>query len=371
MLDVLVDISALLDLVFLFQTRHRRNRQVASSAAAAFEALLIYDNPGLDSVSYNILSNANASSRFLKYYCDENVVAAIEQFFELRAFCRQIDHPLDASQFYERAVILLEECLTTISDTTDLRAYELYDYLPYHLGEDPTAIECQLTDAAVSDLDSLAMRGGNSSIVSRLSRCLADRGHPKRAAWVLPLWRLFYYQALQQDMALHILPHVAKTTLAFGCEAETVAHRRLLDYCTESFRTRYRKRARELFGGDIVTLSIPAFADQLLRKFRTWNELTVTIRQLRNSQAMTDYRRALGLLMLELETASTLNQERVGPAYQQFIDSASQLAIALGTGKAFRTVRIALPFSTPATEVNSKNRFILAHNAFLAIPPGG
>lgn len=373
MRNVLIDTSVLLDLVLLYQQRHRRNRSVASSAAAAVEALILYEKPLVEGASFNGILEAGTDSRFLRFYCDDQAETALEQFAGLRTFCEVLNlSSMEIVALHQRAASALEDSLAMIDDPDDLRAYELYDYLPYHLGEDPTAIECRLTNACVADLElvDLGAQSGWKEWLDRTAACLKERRHPTRAAWALPLIRLYYYDALQEMKSVHFIPHATKSTIAFGREAQTVAYRRLLDYCTDEFRSTYVTYARENLGGLMLVLPIPAFADTLLGRIRRWTDLVSAISQFRESTGAVGYRNELRALMERLEEAPALEDVRpeLEGIYQRLESSCREWGSQLGIGDQRRRVRVALPFIVaPEAPVGVANVFMLVHDLFSAI----
>lgn len=356
MTDVLIDTSTIWDLVLYFQQRHRRNRSIASSAAAAIESLLIYDRPLIESSSLTSPNGINDDSRFLRFYCDTDSEAAFKRFRWLADFCGHLEtSDEDALQIRDLALRMLTEMLAVIEDPNDLRAYELYDYLPYHLGEDPTAIECQVSDPSVSDLENVTVAGAcGNGYLPRVAECLKERLHPTRAAWALPLLRLFHYQAMQATYGVHFVPHATKSTIAFGREAETVVYRRLLDYCVDSVRRNYLGRAQRQLGGLMILVPVPRFAEILLQRVTSWERLASQIATLRSDAAAVAYRNALGQFLKEIELADSLEQNRVQieSAFAILERRCREWSANLRLGLQHRSIRVALSF--PPTDGGAK-----------------
>ena len=297
MLAVLVDSSVLLDLVLCYQKKHRRNRSVASSAAAAIECLLFYDEPVVESPSsFGLLQQAEAT-RYLDFYCDEPN-SAVEQLQDLLQICKPIEVSQDMqTKCYEQSLACLNRNLERVPDPDDLRAYEMYDFLPYHLGEDPTSIECQINATSASDLHELVNDVPNHFriIIERLGNILKDRLHPVRAAWALPLLRLLYYQMLQQAKENHFVPHVTKSTIGFGRESQTIRSKRLLDYCTQSTRECFVERVQTTFDNQPLNLTLPNIAETVLARCTEWRQLIDMINRLRDSQQLQHMRSTLAV----------------------------------------------------------------------------
>jgi len=366
----LVDTSTLWDLVFYFQERHRRNRSVASSAAAALESLIVYSRPAVESSAiHNISGAANEENRFLKFYCDNSTSTAIHQFQSLLPFCETLEIPEQAEmQAYSSAITSLGDVLAEIADPDDIRAYEMYDYLPYHLGEDPTAVECWMADPSVTDLELLRTAGtGHTDVFARAAECLKSRQHPTRAAWALPLIRLFYYTCIQNTSGANFVPHATKSTIAFGREAETVTYRRLLEYCNEDHRNRYLKAATDHLGGLMLRVPIPRFADVMLQRLSTWDELTAQITVLRDDSLAASYRKSLGDLLDLVGGASMVDQRtEIESVYQDIQKQCDQWAARLRVGNDNREIRIALSLGNLAAEHGESKsvQLMLLHNLF-------
>lgn len=370
MLPVLIDTSVFLDLVFFHQARHRRNRAVASSAAAALEALLLYESPRVEAESYGGLLRGGSYSRFLRFYCDGEVDSALAQLRDLRGVCGSPDLSAAVSG---QARAAIEGCLAVVEDPDDLRAYELYDYLPYHLGEDPTAVECALETTSVADIEliDVAHQATRAEMLG-FAEILRARRHPTRAAWALPLFRLFHYQAVQAVAGTHFVPHATKATIAFGRECETVGQRRLLDYCTAEFRAAYLGRAEAALGGLLMALPVPPFAEALLRRSSGWIELLARIREVAERAVWRDYALELRAFIEQLERLEHFQDARpeLESSYDRLRRGADRVARELSLRGPVRRLRIALPLVAPCAAgedgVAPPRRLMLIHDLFSA-----
>lgn len=307
---VLIDSSVLLDLVLCYQRKHRRNRSVASSAAAAIECLLFYKELVVESPSsFELLQQAKAT-RYLNYYCDDTN-SAVKQLHDLLKLCKPMEISKDLqAKCYERSVDCLDMHLERITEPDDLRAYEMYDFLPYHLGEDPTSIECQINATSASDLCDLIEDASEHlrPILERLSRILQDRLHPIRGAWALPLLRLLYYEILQQIEGAHFVPHATKSTIGFGRESQTIRSKRLIDYCTQASRESFIAKVRTTFDRQPIELILPNIAGAMLASCAEWGQLTDMINRLRDSQQLAQLRSSLAAALNESETITRLDE---------------------------------------------------------------
>lgn len=295
MLGVLIDSSVLLDLVFVFQARHRRNRQVHSSAAAAIEAMVLHDELFYDATSLAGLHDTARASRYLEFYCDRPESGAAF-FREVAGLCSPLVLTTEkVGQIYEVCTDILDAYLSPIEDVADLRAYELYDFLPYHLGEDPTALECGIGATACSDLDDVCSELPDpiSVALQRFADLLRDRKHPVRAAWALPLLRFVFYQIVQQLYDLSLVPHATKSTLAIGRDHETQRSRRLPEYCTHELTDRIVDRMMRRFGAVDVVFPIPAFGAAAMRRASTPSRIVREIHHFREVPAAVAFRAQL------------------------------------------------------------------------------
>lgn len=303
MQNILIDTSTLVDLVLFCQTSKARLRSVASSAGAAVEALIFYETPRVDGPSFEELVEDRQTSRYLEFYCDDPSSVA-GQIRDLLGICRP--QRLSRDQVvatYARGIDMLDTALAMIEDPNDIRAYELYDYLPYHLAEDVTAIECRITGRSVADVEDLLADYPNdlAAVVRRFCSILRNRAHPTRASWVLPILRILYYEVLQFEHALHYSPHTTKATICFGHPEETIRSKRLLDYCLPRIRDKYSQRMREAFGPREIIIPVPPIAEVILRGPVRWSELLRRIAFFRASEEATRYRLAITALIEELE----------------------------------------------------------------------
>jgi hypothetical protein len=263
----------------------------------------------------------------------------------------------------------LDKHLDSIPDPDDLRAYEMYDFLPYHLGEDPTSIECQINSTTASYLRELNEDASEylRPILSRLNKILQDRLHPTRAAWALPLLRLLYYETLQQIEGTHFVPHATKSTIGFGRESQTIRSKRLIDYCDQSSRQRFSGRVQILSKGQSEGLLFPSIAATLLSRCIQWRQLTDTIYRLRESQQLQQMRSLF---------ASTLDAPEAMSCGAESRSLAAAIHRSLDITVEPRRVVISLPFfafediqSTLIDEMNAvttnKSR-VLIHQLFRA-----
>ncbi len=364
MKNILLDTSVLLDLVLYSQQRHRRNRAVASSAGAAVESILMYDNLLLESASVDGILETGPGSRFLEFYCDDRCENAMDQFRSLVSLCGLL--PVTARESaaaYSKAADSVGRYLTPIDAPDDLRAYELYDYLPYHLGEDPTALECRVADPCVADLEEIEVDGSDAMRIAAAH--LKRLQHPTRAAWSLPLIRLFYYAALQERYDVHFIPHASKSTLAFGREAETVQYRRLLEYCRPEYRESYMTAAREKLAGLMVCVPVPDAASTVLGHSDTWSALTARLLSVRQSNEATLFRQRWSEFTDLLEQSASLRdcQVKILEAFRNVESASRHWAEVLGTRTERRQIRVAHSLSA-LDHAASDDAFVLVHDLF-------
>ena len=366
---VLIDSSVLLDLVLCYQKKHRRNRSVASSAAAAIECLLFYDEPVVESPSSFGLLQQTEATRYLDFYCDEPN-SAVEQLRELLQICKPIEVSRGLeTKCYEQSLACLDRYLERIPDPEDLRAYEMYDFLPYHLGEDPTSIECQINATSASDLHELVNDAPNhlQPIFERLESILQDRLHPIRAAWALPLLRLLYYEMLQQAEGTHFVPHATKSTIGFGRESQTIRSKRLIDYCTQVARECFVERVQKTFGSQQVNLTLPNMAIAVLARCTEWKQLIDMLSRLRNSQQLHHFRSTLITALNESESSTRMNE---------LVGLSTEIQRSLEIRLEPREITISLPFFTledlpEARSINNKPAYdnvplVLIHQLYQA-----
>ena len=334
---VLIDSSVLLDLVLCYQQKQRRNRSVASSVAAAVECLLFYDGPIVESPSSSELVRKAEAIRYLEFYCD-NANLAVEQLNDLLRICK----PLEVSEgtqlkCYEQSLEQLDNYLERIPDPDDLRAYEIYDFLPYHLGEDPTSIECQINVTSASELGELASGVPDylRATIKRLEFILREKLHPVRAAWALPLLRLVYYQTLQQIIGALFVPHATKSTIGFGRETQTIRSKRLIDYCIDAARQDFIGRVESTCGKEVIRLSVPNIAEAILARSTEWTQLLDMILRLRESPPLQHFRSIL---------ASVLNSSGGHSNTDELVGLVKDIHQALEIQSQPRHVTVSLPF---------------------------
>lgn len=292
---VLVDTATMLDLLLYCQPRKGRARSISSSAGAAVEALVLYNVPVVDGPSFAGLVDNPRTTRYLEYYCDDPATVA-NQVRDLSNLCGLLDLSWHESvAAYSRGLELFSATLAEIEDPDDLRAYDLYDYLPYHLGEDSTAIECHVMGRSVANLEDLLgeFPADIADVMGQFCGVLRERGHPTRAAWILPILRMLYYESVQASKHLHYAPHATKATLRFGRPEESIRSRRLLDYCRPGFRADYLRRESARFANREVSIPVPNVAVQVLDRPVSWDGLLRRIATVRASAESSRYRSAV------------------------------------------------------------------------------
>ena len=370
MQPVLLDTSVLLDLVLFFQARHRRNRCIASSSACAVEALLFYEHIVVESPSIEGILASTASSRFLKFYCDSESGKAKEQLRQLASLCHVMNlNANDTSKAYDSALHSIDSLLDVIESPDELRAYEMYDYLPYHLGEDPTAVECQVLDPSAVDIDAIqTVDESCRAALLRLTGILKRNNHPTRAAWALPLLRLFYYESLQMFHHCHFIPHATKSTLAFGRESETVAYRRLLGYCKETFRSAYWQVATQRLSGRMILVPVPSIAAEVLRTSANWETLVVDLNSLRSNSSSVKYRLLLQQFLTALTEAMSFLGARgaIESIYSDLEFAAGQCAKEWNISGPLRYIRVAMPVHAQVVANPASVGMVLVHELFSA-----
>ena len=299
MLRVLVDTAVPINLAFFLETEGR-TRSIDSSAGAAVEALVLYDEALVDGASYSVLGGDSADpSRFTEFY-HRDFQTIRNRLRDLTRFWSVI--PVDPDQstaLYAEAVDQLDRALAPIPDITELRAFELFDRLPYHLGEDPTAIECDVRGSTASDLEAVIAEfpPAIAAHITRFAALLRARSYPTRAAWVLPLLRFVYYQLAQRRLRASYVPHVTKAILAFGLPDEPVESRRLPEYCDPLVRSEFVRRTGAAFGGLAVEVPLPPLRSAVLKGVRGWPDLLDRVARLRSSREAANFRRAFENLL--------------------------------------------------------------------------
>ncbi len=336
MKSILVDPSVIFDLVMSVQRTHRRNRYIASSAVAAIECLLFYEH--LVTEDPQVLLAGSLKNKFLDFNFDNYNQAATQLQDVFRFFSPMtVDQDLQA-HCYQAALNFLENQLARIDDPDDLRAYEMYDFLPYNLGDEPSVLECRIDAASASDLLDLVKLGPENlrPVFLRLSQILQGKQHPQRAAWALPLLRFLYMQSLQGRKQLHFVPHATKSTLGFGRNSQTIDGRRLSDYCTPSFRDDYERRSTIQLDGKFRQVVIPDLATQLLAGFTEWSRFIDLIIRIREVDAIRELRKSL---------QHAIDAEPViASAYiKEVLAAANEITHSLKLDPVLRTIAISVP----------------------------
>ncbi len=360
MTGVLIDSCVLWDLVFCFQSKHRRNRSVSSSAAAAIECLLFYDEILIEKQSTTEIVNGadnKSARRYLEFYTDD-VAKAASQVHDLLGFCKPVDVQEDIqSACYDAALAFIDRNLERVSNPDDLRAYEMYDFLPYHLGEDPTSVECRIDATSASDLEEIAQNSPEHlrPTLLRLDMMMKDRLHPVRGAWVLPLLRLLYYQHLQGVLQTDYVPHATKSTIGFGRETQTIRAKRFIDYCRPDAQEAFAESIRLLTGEAVLTLALPGVATQLLSHGNLWPRLLDQLASLRDSNSIREFR---------IQLNASLAAGTVKADAPRIASLATHVHQSLQVPGPERSVTVSLPFIEVAQKVPERLPLLLIHQLY-------